>query len=193
MLLALLALSAPAAAADAPREVVWTGIDFGQVHMVGTLDFRDPEKIFPAFLDSWNGLYLGEMIPTLEKRLKSDVGASTSHLSELHAATDPAMQIVRDDTVSPDEAYLTPDDVAARVQTYALTATDGLGLVFIADQLNKPAQKGCYWVTFYDVGSRAVLKTSYRCGAARGFGFRNYWFGTAKDVTDQLKAKKDLP
>lgn len=173
-------------------DVVWTGIDYGQVRMVGTLDFYEPDTIFPGYMDKWNGLFLSEMMPELGKLLRADVSAATSHLGELHKAASAEKQIIRDDTVSPDESYLAPEDVAKRVAEYKLTATEGTGLVFIADQLNKPAEKGCYWVTFYDVGTRKVLGTSRRCGDARGFGFRNYWFGTAKAVMLTLR-KKDVP
>jgi hypothetical protein len=189
MLLALLALTPAADAA----EIVWTGLDYGQVQMVGTLDFNNPSEIFPGYLDKWNALYIAEMLPVLEKRLKSTVTANTGHLGALHATADASTQIVRDDSIPTDKSTLTAEDVAARVKSYELGVESGLGLTFIADQLNKPAQSGCYWVTFYDIGSREVLSTTRRCGGARGFGFRNYWFGTAKSVTAELKAKSDLP
>lgn len=173
-------------------EVVWTGIDYGEVRMVGTLDFHEPDQIFPGYLAKWNGLFMSEMLEELGKRLKADVSASTSHLNELNKEASPKKNIVRDDSISPDESFLAPEDVARRVASYQLTAQQGLGLTFIADQLNKPAAKGCYWVTFYDIESRRVLGTSRRCGEARGAGFRNYWFGTAKSVLTDLR-KKDVP
>ena len=188
MFAALLLLANPAQA----RDLVWTGIDYGDVHMVGSLDFNDPDEIFPDYLIKWNGLFIGEMMPLLEKRLGVHAKASTSHLGPIHRATDPDSHIVRDDSISPDESYLSPADVAKRVTTYDLTAKEGLGLTFIADQLNKPTESGCYWVTFYDIASRDVLSTSRRCAPARGFGFRNYWFRTVKTLVSDLR-KKDLP
>lgn len=186
MLALLMALNAHA------TEVVWTGIDYGAVRMVGTTDFNEPDQIFPGYLAKWNGLFMTEMLEELGKRLRADVSASTSHLSDLHRDTGAKTNIVRDDSISPDESYLAPEDIAKRVASYELTAQQGTGLTFIADQLNKPTEKGCYWVTFYDIADRRVLGTSRRCGEARGFGFRNYWFGTVKDVLSDLR-KKDVP
>lgn len=173
-------------------EVVWTGIDYGEVRMVGTLDFHEPDQIFPGYLAKWNGLFMTEMLEELGKRLKADISASTSHLTDLHRDASAKKNIVRDDSISPDESFLSPEDVAKRVASYELTAQQGTGLSFIADQLNKPGEKGCYWVTFYDIESRKVLGTSRRCAEGRGFGFRNYWFGTAKGVVTDLR-KKDVP
>lgn len=173
-------------------EVVWTGIDYGAVRMVGTTDFYEPGEIFPGYLYKWNGLFMSEQLDVIGKRLRVDISASTSHLSNLHKGMDPKKHVVRDDSVSPDESFLSPEDVAQRVASYELTAQQGTGLSFIADQLNKPGEQGCYWVTFYDIGSRKVLGTSRRCAEGRGFGFRNYWFGTVKQVVAGL-GKKDVP
>ncbi|MBX2796875.1 MAG: hypothetical protein KTR31_04375 [Myxococcales bacterium] len=172
-------------------EIVWAGLDYGHVQMVGTMDFRDPGEIFPGYLEKWNALLLAEQVDDLEKRLKVDVRTTLDHLQTIHAQADPETQIVRIDSRTTDEHALTPSVVAQHVAQYSIEG-EGLGLVFIADQLNKPEQKGCYWVTFFDLQSKAVRSTEHRCGKARGFGFRNYWFGTVKGVIAGLR-KSDLP
>lgn len=186
--LCLVAALAPGVAHAGNGRVVWVGVDYGLVHMVGTGDFREPDEIFPGYLDKWNGLVLSEQLDDLGKRLKAEVVAEVSHLSELHAAADPGTQIVRNDLISVDQTWLARDIVEERVTTYELSAS-GTGLVFIADQLNKPMQQGCYYVTFFDIDTRDVLSSERRCGAAGGIGFRNYWFGTVKDVIAKLPRK----
>ena len=51
----------------------------------------------------------------------------------------------------------------------------GSGLVFIAESYDKPNGKGAYWVTFFDIGSKKIIKTQRFEGKAKGFGLRNYW------------------
>ena len=70
------------ARADDADSLVWCGLDYSKVKMIGTMDFREPDQIFPAMLDAWNNLYMQEMIPLMEKErvaptIKSDVKAVT--------------------------------------------------------------------------------------------------------------------
>ena len=37
--------------------LVWCGLDYSLVKMIGTLDFRQPDQIFPGMLLAWNGLF----------------------------------------------------------------------------------------------------------------------------------------
>src|SRR5882724_6424503 len=79
-------------AADAPvsndSDLVWCGIDYSKVKMIGTTDFLQPDRIFPEAFNQWNILFMTEMLPQLEKMapsLKSDlkpVTASNAKASE---------------------------------------------------------------------------------------------------------------
>src|SRR2546425_1144481 len=87
----------PAGAEDmrTPDSLVWCGLDYSKVKMIGTDDFRDPENIFPEMLDKWNGLFMTEMLPKLEKM-------SNSLLTDIKAVEKPnqkpgASAIVRAD------------------------------------------------------------------------------------------------
>src|SRR4051794_15982156 len=60
-----------AAEAGSPDTLVWCGLDYSKVRMIGTLDFRAPDKIFPSMLAEWNSLFMKEMMPELEKMAKS--------------------------------------------------------------------------------------------------------------------------
>ena len=185
--LAAVSAWSPVAAAQDPAPVRCYGIDYGLVHMVGTEDFRDPGAIFPGYLDKWNVLLRDEQVDDLNKRLKRTVTLELEHLASLHRAANPETQIVRNDLIGITKEYLAAPDIEARVRSYQLQQQAGLGLVFIADQLNKPERQGCYWVTFFDAGTKQVKSTERRCGRASGFGFRNYWFGTIKDVISSLR------
>jgi hypothetical protein len=185
----MVALSGQAMAGKENPPLVWTGIDYGLVRCVGTLDFNDPAAIFPGYLDKWNGLFIAEYVDNLQARTRvSSVRPVIGHLHALHAAADPNTQIIRDDSFSIDR-MLPEEVVRERVKSYTLDETEGTALVLIADQLNKPAQKGCFWVVNYDIATRDVMAATRTCSPAGGIGFRNYWFGAVKDVIDRLPRK----
>src|SRR5580765_7708006 len=53
--------------------LVWCGLDYSMVKMIGTGDFRKPENIFPEMLVKWNSLFMKEMLPELEGMARSAV------------------------------------------------------------------------------------------------------------------------
>lgn len=184
----LLLISSMLSTAHAARpSVVWTGIDYGQVTMVGSNDFRDAEAIFPGYLQKWNGLAVEEQTDDLKRRAKINIDSiDLSALSGAHAGTSGERNINRDDGLPFRVPYLSASDIAGRVAGYELRTTSGTGLVFVADHLHKLAEVGCYHVVFYDIATREVRQAEFQCGAARGIGFRNYWFGTFKGSVDTM-------
>lgn len=175
-------------ASAAPQgSLVWTGIDYGLVRMVGTRDFREPEAIFPGYLDAWNGLFVEEQLDDLQRQARvAHLSSSLGHLAALHAATRADEHVLRDDSF-PFTDELTRDRIYDRVASYELGVTEGTALTLIADQLNKPNQLGCFWVVSYDVASREIHRMERDCRPAHGFGFRNYWFGSVKGVVAHLE------
>ena len=62
--------------------VIWAGLDYSMVRMYGTTDFRDPDNIFPHFLNSWNALFLRERIKTISSALNKKVETDTEQMAE---------------------------------------------------------------------------------------------------------------
>src|SRR5436309_9156199 len=80
---------------SSPNMLVWCGLDYSKVKMIGTTDFVQPQNIFTGMLVSWNGLFMKEMLPELEKMAPS-VGTD---LAAVEAANEKASskQIERED------------------------------------------------------------------------------------------------
>jgi hypothetical protein len=51
-------------------------------------------------------------------------------------------------------------------------------LIFIAENLNKSAQTGSYYVCFFDLATKEIIDSRRIVGKAVGIGFRNYWAGS---------------
>ena len=167
--------------------LVWCGLDYSMVKMIGTADFKQPDQIFPAAFESWNALFMKEMLPQLEKMAKS----SGSDLKAVESRNEKASpnQIEREDGTRDEmvkATHITEADIADIVRSYNLKHDKGLGLVFVMDRLVKAQQTGCLYVVFFDIASRKVVVSERVCADAGGMGFRNYWFRPVKTAVDKL-------
>ena len=167
--------------------LVWCGLDYSKVKLIGTLDFQQPEQIFPGMLNAWNGLFMKEMLPELEKMAKS----VRSDLAAVQPGNDKATgsQIERKDGTSDEmvkPSHITEAEIADIVKSYKMENQSGLGLVFIMDRLVKAQQVGCMYVVFFDVSTRKVISSERVVGKAGGIGFRNFWFSPVKVAVKQL-------
>ena len=188
LLLSLTAVMTVRAAETAsPDTLVWCGLDYSKAKMIGTLDFQKPEQIFPGMLTAWNGLFMTEMLPQLEKMAKS-VRTDLQAVQARNEAAGPS-QIERKDGSSDEmvkPTHITDVDIADIVKSYKLENDRGLGLVFVMDRLVKTQNMGCMHVVFFDVASRKVVRSERVCARAGGIGFRNFWFSPVKEAVKQL-------
>lgn len=168
-------------------------MDYSKVKMIGTLDFQRPEQIFPDMLTAWNGLFMAEMLPQLEKMakpLRTDLQAVTDNNAKAGASQIERKDGSSDEMVKP--SHITDADLAEIVKSYKLENDKGLGLVFVMDRLVKTQTTGCMHVVFFDVASRKVVRSERVCARAGGIGFRNFWFSPVKETVKQLpKMYKD--
>jgi len=170
-----------------PNMLIWCGLDYSKVKMIGTTDFAQPQQIFPGMLVAWNGLFMKEMLPELEK-MASSVGTD---LAAVEAANEKAKsdQIEREDgsrAEKVDPTHIKESDIADIVRGYKLKYDKGLGLVFVIDRLVKAQETECLYVVFFDVASRKVISSQRLCEKTGGMGFRNYWFRPIKDAVKKL-------
>ena len=77
--------------------------------------------------------------------------------------------------------------VAEMVKGYSSSAAKGsVGMVLIADQMNKFEEAAYFYVTFFDTDSKKLFFTAYVKGKAGGFGYRNYWAGAIASVVKDM-------
>jgi hypothetical protein len=188
--LSLAALAAPAPDAKPLMKsgtVIWAGLDYSMVRMIGPGDFRDPDAIFPAMLDTWNELFLRERIRKVQQALRKEVILDTAGIKQRNRLATPK-QIVpnagADDTV--EETHITEKEIADALRSYKLEHAEGLALAFIVDRLVKPSRQGAVYVVFFDARTREVLACERHVGPAAGAGFRNYWFRVIKSAESEL-------
>jgi hypothetical protein len=170
-----------------PDTLIWCGLDYSKVKMIGTADFVQPQQIFPGMLIAWNGLFMKEMLPELEKMapsLSTDLSAVTAANEKASAS-----QIEREDGTRAekvDPTHIKESDIAEIVRSYKLKHDKGVGLVFIMDRLVKAQEIGCMYVVFFDVSSGKVIRSTRLCEKAGGMGFRNFWFRPIKEAVKKV-------
>jgi hypothetical protein len=178
-----------AADAAGANTLVWCGLDYSLVKMIGTADFHQPGEIFPGMLEEWNSLFMKEMLPQLQKMAPA-VETDLSAVEARNLKANPS-QIEREDGTrreKVDATHITEKDLAKTVRAYKLKHAQGLGLVFIMDRLVKAQETGCLYVVFFDIASRKIGYSERVCAPAGGFGFRNFWFRPIKNTVAKLPA-----
>ena len=174
--------------------VVWAGLDYSLVRIIGPNLGLAPGSIFPGMPDGWNRLFVQERIGKLGGELDKRVIADVEGMAERNrlAGTNQVVPVGgAEDAV--EKSHITPKDIADAVKSYKLKEKSGLGLVFIVDRLVKPSASGAVYVVFFDIATREVISADRRLGAASGSGFRNYWFGVIKWVQSNPNRRPLLP
>jgi hypothetical protein len=184
LLLAALALAKPS------TPVTFVGLDYSLAKFVGSGDFQDVGQVTTYYPGEWNRLWADEMM----EKLAYAAGPVTQDISIVAAnnAKVTEAQIVRQDGGDSlvTQSDITPEALGALVKSYDLKGATGLGLVLVVDRYVKLQEKGCTWVVFFDAQSRAIRAKERVCEDAAGFGFRNYWFRTEKDLMDDIERLK---
>ncbi|KQS34173.1 hypothetical protein [Dyadobacter sp. Leaf189] len=195
VLFALLLCNAAAAWADhtmadlfaGKAKVVFLGLDFTQAKYVGSVGFTDPTAIQNQHIVSWNNLI--EMEPkkfSLQKAFNLSDGQYVSKVEDM-VKFNKSVNVAENITETANS--ITEDQVKKSVAKYALSEKDGIGIVYVVENLSKTAEKMTAWVTFIDLSTKKVLYTEHVEGKAGGFGFRNYWAGAVYKINQEIDSK----
>jgi len=163
-------------------DVVWAGLDYSKVKMIGVSDFNQPD-IFPGMLTAWNELFMEEILEKLQKELHKTITADIDGVLKRNNRATAAQIEIRNGNDEP--TSFTPEQIAAEVKSYKLSKESGVGLVLIIESMEKPeAYIDTVW---FDIETREVLDVQSDWYKAGGFGFRNYWFSPVKRAIKEIK------
>jgi len=166
--------------------MTWYGIDFSNVKLIGDKGFEDPEKIRDEYFNSINKIVVSESSKyDLHKTFyKTNVEIDSLIIEERNLQIDLETMLAGDVNST---SLINIDDIPLIISEYNTEEKEGLGLVFIMKSLEKDDKKARMFVTFFDIKSKDVLLTQEFEGKAGGFGFRNYWARSVKNVLDQIE------
>ena len=180
--------------------VIWVGLDYSMVRMIGANEFKNADAIFPSMLERWNTLFIDERLQKVESALGKLVSVDIGGVTERNkTATVKQIILTPGPTDTVEQSHITRQDIAAEVRSYKMEKTNGLGLVFIVDRLGLykharigrdsetyMASGGAVYVVFFDVATRKVISAEREIHQAGGSGFRNLWFGVIKGTDKNL-------
>jgi hypothetical protein len=182
--IAMLTLSAASAQTNVPQEVNYYGVDFSKTRTFGA---AETGQDFALAFERINLLIIGEWSkynPAARLRKKiyiQDISVTQNRNSEI----DP------DEIATTTLKYaLTDADIAEMVKKYDIKESEGTGLVFIGELLNKQTATGVFSIVYFDIASRDVLYRRTLGGAANGFGLRNYWAGSLYRILEVYRKVK---
>jgi hypothetical protein len=158
------------------KTLTWYGIDFTIGRFTSVTE--DPATIVNQYLKAINEVILAEPEKYNLKTFfsKTEITNSLDQVNEKNAKIDPGTLVITD------KYEVALDDVKKVIKGYNTEGKTGMGLVFVAENLNKVSQTGSYYVCFFDLATRDIIDARRMSAKAAGFGFRNYWAGSAYNV-----------
>jgi len=168
--------------------LVWYGIDFSRVKLIDKQGFKDVQEIKDQYFNSINLVVIGESKKyDLANTFKNK--NITSDLSVIHQQNfKPNVENLVIDYTQQD-LLISEKDIPSIISEYNTTDTSGIGIVLIMQSMikisgNKTANM---YVTLFDVKTKEIKFTKLMSAKPGGFGFRNYWARTVKNVLDSIR------
>jgi hypothetical protein len=163
------------------KKVCWLGVDFSLAKFIGAHGFTEPDQIKSHYFDEWNYLVIRE--PERYK-IKSafdleDLTYYVDHLIGIHQQIDMSV-FIQEKSHS-----ITESEIQAAFSKYDLSAVkDEVGISFFVETFNKNLEEAQIWVVLSDLQTKTIFFSRKLKGAPQGFGFRNYWAGAIREVTE---------
>lgn len=170
-------------------KILWLGLDFTQVRIIGSLGTVDKDELVPLF-DDINRVVVTEKTKyNLEAALRKDeIPYNLNLVRKLNSEIDPDRVISYES--NDENSRLNEETISVLVKQYNVEEAEGIGLIFFVESLNKHSEKGTMWVTFFSLADRNVLFTERMAGQAGGISFRNHWARSVFEVVDQIRTSR---
>jgi hypothetical protein len=171
-------------------QISWLGVDFSHVKLIGSYaEFleageKNSMQIRELYFPAWNKVILNE-------REKYDISGMLNK-SEIYYDIDMITGINAQANTDEMESYKAPkytdEEIQAFVSQYDLTGKEGIGVLFIAECLNKSAYEGWFHFVAINMKSKEVLFHRRLLGVPKGFGLRNYWANSIYQIMIDIKS-----
>lgn len=174
--------------------IYYLGIDFSHVKLVGEFSQaygygeQSYREIRDDYFPAWNKVVINE-------REKYDIAGMLRRERVLYS---PEMVMLKnkETDISTLEAYNEPNYTAEQVKQfvteYTITPTEGIGIIFLAECLNKASTEAIFHFIAIDMQSGEILFQKKLYGTPKGFGVRNYWAGSVYNIIQKIENQEYL-
>ena len=173
-------------------KITWMGIDFSHVKLIGEFSqFAEAgttgvAAIRNKYFSGWNNLILNEYEKyNIEGMFrKENINLKIAEINKINENTS------IEDLEADEQPNYTKEDIALFVKKYNFEEKAGIGLLMIADYLNKTREEAKYHFVAVNLSNNEVLLYESFVTKPGGFGLRNYWAKTFYDVIVSIRDDK---
>ena len=159
----------------------WFGVDFTKAKVFGLED--SPHKIRDEYFKPWNDVTIDMDLTKMFS--KNAVYKDPNGITKENLARE------TENMNTGDDVDFTDEDIATRAKQISTgNKKVGLGMIFIAQSINKGTGLGVFHVVFFDIASRKVVWHKKMTGKASGSNPKTAWGGAVKDVFNQIDKKE---
>ena len=171
-------------------EYTYLGIDYSHAKFIGDFShFAEWGEIGyvrlkEEYFDRWNNVVIREPDKyNLEEMLRKDyVGTDLSTIRKVNSET--ATENMEGRSSKP----LAKEDIQGFIDKYTFKQKEGIGVLFVAEYLNKTLEEGCFHFVAINMKTGKILIHERFTEEAGGFGLRNYWMRPIYLMIDKIKA-----
>jgi hypothetical protein len=173
-------------------QYTWLGIDYSHVKLIGefteisSAGEKTAVQIKKTYFPAWNNLIVNEpkKYDIAGMLRKEKIGYDIDMINEINEKT--AVEEM-ETTKTPE---YTKDDIEKFVKGYNPKQKNGIGLLFVAETLNKAKEEAYYHFVAIDLKTNKVLIHDRLRGQPGGFGLRNYWAGSVYNVIKDINKSR---
>jgi len=172
-------------------KVTWLGIDYSHVKLIGSFaqfdsaGEKDYDYIKDKYFPSWNYLILNE-------RKKFDVKGMIRRKTieyDIDMINEINDKIDADKLRATKHPNYTLEDIESFVSDYEIKNKEGIGVLFVAEVLDKNEKRAYYNFVVINMETNKVLVRELVSGTVGGIGIRNYWARSIYESIKEIKSK----
>ncbi len=171
---------------------VWFGVDYSRVKLIGdfyaiNMGEEEPRQVIKdKYFKSWNDLIKNERRKyCVEDMLRKSEVIYDIKMMEEHN------QIGSYESLEADKGEsLSKEELTDLIKSYHLDYDSGIGIVIIAEYLDKSYKEASYVLEIFNIATREKLIEERFVTRPMGFGVRNYWAGSLYYIFKEVSARK---
>ncbi len=177
---------------DNDFQYVWFGVDYSKVKLIGdfyatNMGDSDPTHfIKDRYFKAWNDLIRNERRKfSVENMLKtSEVTYDIRMMEEYNQKGG------YDNLEALKGEFLSDETLTNSIENYDLNYESGVGVVIIAEYLDKTMAEASYVLEIFNIATREKLIEERFVTKPAGFGVRNYWAGSLYYIFKDVAKKR---
>lgn len=143
------------------QTIYWFGVDLSKARLIE--GFNHTYQTQQNYFIGWNVFLLSEDVSLENLLYKEKIISDLSIVDE------------RNKNYKYNYYDITPDTVQSIIKQYSYQYDQGIGVVIIVDNFDKPKEKAYAWLTYFDLKSKEVLSTELIMGKTKMGGMVIHW------------------